>query len=88
MVYFQRIPLPVRDTGMYQLRSVINAKFCISDTPVFFNDLPRLETFGIRAFPSKIRPGHFFDGLTKCPMPWVDEKISVRSCAMNLSEKP
>jgi hypothetical protein len=32
MVHFQRIPLPVRDTGMYHLRSIRNTKFCISDT--------------------------------------------------------
>jgi hypothetical protein len=73
---------------MYHLKSVGNTNFCISDTPVFFDDLPRLETVGIRAFPSKISPGHYFDGLTKCPMPWMDEKISVGSCAMNLFEKP
>jgi hypothetical protein len=65
IVYFQRIPLLWRDTGRYHLKSVGNAIFCISDTPVFHNHLISLETAGIRAFPPEINPGHFFYGLTK-----------------------
>ncbi|MCA1785642.1 MAG: hypothetical protein LC657_06655, partial [Desulfobacteraceae bacterium] len=46
-------------------RSVGNANFCISDTPVFINHLIRMETVDIREFPPEVSLGHFFDGLTK-----------------------
>ena len=62
---------------MYHLKSVRNTNFCISDTPVFINHLIRMETVDIREFPPEVSLGHFFDGLTKCSMPWVDEKISI-----------
>ena len=50
---------------MDYLKSVRNAKFCISDTPDFLNHLIRLETAGIRAFPPEVSPCHFFSAINK-----------------------
>jgi hypothetical protein len=62
---------------MYHLMIVGNANFCISDTPVFPNNMSGLEIAGISVFPAEISRVHYFLLTDKMTMAWVDEKISV-----------